>query len=853
MSREEAGNEGNTLPPPQPQDEQQPMMPTAPYPPMMSVRFPSAQFATVRSSLTSSPQYPASSSNYAGAAVGVSTVGVGSQFAHRHNSAGETSSSTMVASNVREGGGGADASSRWAAQQATTKTPDSHMGNPAAAAAAAGAAKGGAGSSASTRPFTSRVQFCNTNMVACINCQEPTADGVAAAGGTPSSAVMADNTYSTAVQVPRAKRKLGPILLDLRQLVTVSPSAHHRTAIQGLFTTRTVALSRGNPSLGASVASTCLDVSSILPAAAVATHQSFQRGGGASHNYHRPPPCATGLTTGALCIHTFSEKEDDAGGGSSFATSIEYFHTPRHHRQATAVSWRRHNSRHVAIGLVSSSAGTTPLPSNMNMNMNLNMNMNTRVRGGSSGPVAAAVRGGGGGGAGSGGGGGGGDREFCCFLWDIEHQAMGSSSVPSTTGGGPKRTMASPLFKLSHNSGVASLAWLLEGGQTLAVGGQQRNIQLYDLRVSGTSSATPPISAFGHNFGVHGIEVDPFRPHQFATFSRAVGESIKIWDARRMDAVVSEIKVSSMTGTSNADSTVTASSYVSSLRWSARETGVLSVAMGNVVLDYDTMSSRPVLSRVNRAKGPILDMALYPGTFPADSGPGSSETAPVPNAGFLSTTAQQLQTSQREIARATKRIHDDQLISELYPQRMLVVLADRSVQDMAKHTIAPLAISRRDGRVVHALGKNLFLGSTRTGPSAMESLSIQKDEDISATMMRRARCLHAARYSMDTASNIQVLTEEMSLHRFSPDHDALLRLWTWIDRIEALCTAPSAEEMGSQDDGGIFWASKGFDETGVWKLLKMGDDTQEASDENMRSDSLSCDLYDSPARRCVVC
>lgn len=822
------------MPPSQSQDEQQqPMMPTAPYPPMMSVRFPSAQFATVRSSLTSSPQYPASSgsNNYAvGGSAAV--MGGGSQFSHRHhnNSAGENSST--MSNVVREGGG--DASSRWATQQ-TTAEPT----NPAAAGAAA--AKGAAGSNALTRPFTSRVQFCNTNMVACINCHEAegTASSAAAAGSTPSSAI--DHYNSTA---PRVKRKLGPILLDLRQLVTVPPS--HHAASQGLFTTRTVALSRGNPSLGASVASTCLDVSSILPTS------SYPQRAGTNNYHHRPPPCATGLTTGALCIHTFSEKDggvDDTG--SSFATSIEYFHTPRHHRQATAVSWRRHNSRHVAIGLVSSSAGTTPLPSNVNT-MNLNMNMNARVRGGPSGPVAAGTRGGGGGG-GAVGGGGGGDREFCCFLWDIEHQAMGSSSVPSATGSGPKRTMASPLFKLSHNSGVASLAWLLEGGQTLAVGGQQRNIQLYDLRVSGTSSATPPISAFGHNFGVHGIEVDPFRPHQFATFSRAAGESIKIWDARRMDAVVSEIKVSSMTGTSNTEIPGTPSSYVSSLRWSARETGVLSVAMGNVVLDYDTSTSRPVLSRVNRAKGPILDMALYPGMFSADSGPGSIETAPVPIAGFLSTTAQQMPTSQRERARVTKTIHDNQLISELYPQRMLVVLADRTVQDMAKHTIAPLAISRRDGRVVHALGKDLFLGSTRTGPSAMESLSIQKDEDISATMMRRARCLHAARYSMDTASNIQVLTEEMSLHRFSPDHDALLRLWTWIDRIEALCTAPNVEEMGGMDDGGIFWASKGFDETGVWNLLEMENDAQEASDETMRSDSLSCDLYDSPVRRYVKC
>jgi len=462
--------------------------------------------------------------------------------------------------------------------------------------------------------------------------------------------------------------------------------------------------------------------------------------------------------------------------------------------------------------------------------MNMNINMNARVRGSTTNPAVSG-----------GGGGGGGDRDFCCFVWDIEHQSGssgGSVSAGGGGGGGKKGTNASPLFKLSHNAGVASLAWLLEGGQTLAVGGQQRNIQLYDLRVSGTSNATPPISAYGHNFGIHGIEADPFRPHQFATFCRAVAEPVKIWDARRMDSVVSEIKVGTMMPTSSSASPgPDANAFVTSLRWSARETGMLSVAMGDIVLDYDT-SSRPVLTRVNRAKGDILDVALYPGTFPADD----LDTAP----------AQVVGTGKTPRARA--RSSDAQLISELYPQRMLCVLGDRQVHDVAKHTIAPLAVSRRDGRVVHALGKKLFLGSTRSGPSSMESLHVRPDEDISATMMRRARCLHAARYSMDTVANIQVLAEESPLNRMSPERDALLRTWTWIDRIEALCSsvgnAVNPEEIVALGEAGSFWANKGLEEAGVWTLLAMGENQARIHpDTVVASESLACHLYDSPVRR----
>lgn len=51
------------------------------------------------------------------------------------------------------------------------------------------------------------------------------------------------------------------------------------------------------------------------------------------------------------------------------------------------------------------------------------------------------------------------------------------------------------------------------------------------------------------------------------------------------------------------------------------------------------------------------------------------------------------------------------------------------------------------------------------------------DEDISATMMRRARCLHVTRYSMDTSSNITMLSQELPSEGQSLDRERLLRLW----------------------------------------------------------------------------
>jgi WD40 repeat protein len=236
------------------------------------------------------------------------------------------------------------------------------------------------------------------------------------------------------------------------------------------------------------------------------------------------------------------------------------------------------------------------------------------------------------------------------------------------------------------------MAWMLDG-QTLAIGGQSRNIQLYDMKVSGTN--VPPISAHAHNFGVHGIEVCPHRPYLMATFCRSVGEPVKLWDIRRMDSVVSEIKMSgSGTGTqasSSSSSQIANQGHVEAVKWAILEPGTLSVAIGDSVQDYDTNSgSRPALIRVNHANRgqPIKDIALYGGPRPTRKPNGVG---------------------------AESKDQSGRLIEALYPRRMLAVLGDRTICDMAKHTYAPVAISRRDGRLVHALGASVWVGSTTFG------------------------------------------------------------------------------------------------------------------------------------------
>ena len=123
---------------------------------------------------------------------------------------------------------------------------------------------------------------------------------------------------------------------------------------------------------------------------------------------------------------------------------------------------------------------------------------------------------------------------------------------------------------------------------------------------------------------------------------------------------------------------------------------------------------------------------------------------------------------------------------------------------------------------------------------------IKPNEDISATMLRRARCMHTLKYSMDVSSNIELLISESTMFHDSAalrNTDQLVRLWRWIQLCEGFCHAD-----GTFDDANIF-STTGLIEVGAVKLL----DYDKHKQEQIRiSDALSCKIYDSDGRRYVT-
>lgn len=420
----------------QPSADNNVQVPAAPYPPFRHPTAGAQPLPSLKSSLSSSPHY-------------TSTTAYVTRSSAVSDSVGSTKSSlNSLQASIRSAGGESDQDDTMSASTSVAMASRSFAGN----STGADLPKGMRG----TPLYASQIKVYPSSFgdtLACINCISPY------------QSQDPQHLMTGAHRSPNITRKLGPVLLELRNLEPSTASEK-----DGFFATRISGVSRGNPSLGTSVTSTCLDVPTVQIYTNNTSNNVNSDGAGFT--------AATGLTTGALCIHNFDGHTRDESG--MLSSSIEYYHMPRHHRQASSVAWRSTNANHVAIGLLGTSSGTGPQQANAG-----NRRGGTGMRTG-------------------------GDREFCCFLWDIEAQSSSTA-----------KRMATPISKLSHNTPVASLAWLLEG-QTLAVGCFARNIQLYDMRVSGTNA--PPVSAYAHNFGVHGIEVDPHRPHLMATFCRSAGE-----------------------------------------------------------------------------------------------------------------------------------------------------------------------------------------------------------------------------------------------------------------------------------------------------------------------------------------
>ena len=569
-----------------------------------------------------------------------------------------------------------------------------------------------------------RIQFYSENIYGAINClNQNTHNSAQSDQSSPSSHVM--------LELKCLEHRPSP---DKERPDDNKYDGDYSRSPFSLYKQRTFAMTRGKEDLF----STCL---------------SFQNYTSGSDTIQ----CATGLSNGALGIHSFTniydyintdEEEEQGDRVKNILDSAKsdnaqckyinaYYHIFRNN-PVSAIAWNAFNTQQIASSFSSFGYSRKGAESN-----------------------------------------------FHVFIWDATRTTNESNE--------PKESIK-PINKFSNNLGVVSMAW--QSNSRLILGCQSQKLIIHDINMSSARNNTK-MAKDAHDACIDGIEIDPYNSDYFATFSYGPAEPVKVWDVRKIDKPYSEINCHP-NGISNA-------SFVSAIAWDTTSEGMLSIATGNVIKTYNARSSgKPILSRISHADKPVH--IAYPPKM--------------------------------------KVKIDENCITA---KRLLLVSKNGAINDIPTDQVAPIAISSRDGRIASAFGSYLFFSSTKDGPAAMEKLMCSPSEDISATMMRRVRCLHKNRYSTDATSNLQMLANDQdTLLRLKNDNskrndhceyyleqlEHLRTTWSWIERTERTENSYEGPHV------------KTLLHTGVFELLK----TQLEEGKPEKKKVYNLPVYDSPSR-----
>lgn len=186
----------------------------------------------------------------------------------------------------------------------------------------------------------------------------------------------------------------------------------------------------------------------------------------------------------------------------------------------------------------------------------------------------------------------------------------------------------------------------------------------------------------------------------FATFGRNAGEPVRIWDARKIHSHLCEIIP--LGGGRRAQASVGA------VAWSISRPGIISIAVGNSIKQYDTCSpgSRALPVGVSYLDDDFVDRGS------ATSGDDDSMViqclAYQPQIFHHGFDAAKLTSSGTTTTTITSPL-------ELFPHRALAVTSQGQIHVIPELQVAPIAVSKRDGRIASCLGGTVWIGPTTEG------------------------------------------------------------------------------------------------------------------------------------------
>jgi WD40 repeat protein len=239
---------------------------------------------------------------------------------------------------------------------------------------------------------------------------------------------------------------------------------------------------------------------------------------------------------------------------------------------------------------------------------------------------------------------------------------------------------------------TSSLSWLPHDPALLAVGTGLKWLRVYDLRDKGQAQ----LSVLAHGKAVKGVQASQFNDFLLATYSDAPGETIRIWDIRKLAKNQTSLHTINPFAWLPASP---ASVSISQIAWSPHRSGVIAAALSRhaqvLVFSLDGHGQADVTMPVDvkQCSGPIESISW-----------------------------QRCQTTW---------VGDSEEFQDTFVHRLLIATTRGTVEDLSMHESQPLALTA-SGTVVFGCGLKIFSAERNAESDATADV-----ENVELMMRRR--------------------------------------------------------------------------------------------------------------------
>lgn len=381
-------------------------------------------------------------------------------------------------------------------------------------------------------------------------------------------------------------------------------------------------------------------------------------------------------------------------------------------------------------------------------------------------------------------------------------------------------------LKVSYGESASAINWFPTNANLVAIGTSMGWVRVYDTRTGGqvmsvmANPATRPRK-------VKGIRFDPFNQNNFVTFSDVPGETVKVWDIRRIVSSKSAVKNAGFLLSIRSEDNFGITGIITDVAWSPARAGVVAVAnshqrcislFNTVKSNADNSSSSPILSISTSETVKCISWQGISQQHALQSGDVIKAEEILKGNDFEGNNKPTWEPFSVELTDNLATISDSFVSSSpanllegsLSFNRMLLTVTGGFIELDLRERV-PIAFGGT-GKILVAQGKNAIQLDTEKcaksndgeyRDSLFDTDWLSKKYRISMEFIMKRRCQLG--YSLDASENIEIIAAQLdAVHnaiQLDPTHSLdsqssvqefiaitskVYRVWVWIDRIETL-------------------------------------------------------------------